>query len=39
MFGVQGQDTRPDMHAVRSEKEALAILGVRKTQFDPIQLK
>jgi hypothetical protein len=39
MFEMQGQETRPNLHVVRSEKEALAILGVTETKFEPIQLK
>jgi hypothetical protein len=39
MFEMQGQETRPNLHVVRSEKEALAILGVTETKFDPIQPK
>jgi hypothetical protein len=39
MFEMQGQETRPNLHVVRSEKEALAILGVTGTKFEAIQLK
>ncbi|MGA8012504.1 MAG: hypothetical protein WB949_08770 [Candidatus Acidiferrales bacterium] len=39
MFELQGQETRPNLHVVRSENEALAILGVRETKFETIQLK
>jgi hypothetical protein len=39
MFEMQGQETRPNLHVVRSEKEALAILGVTEAKFDPIRLK
>lgn len=38
MFELQGQATRPNLHVVRSEKEALAILGVAETSFEPIQV-
>jgi hypothetical protein len=38
MFEMQGQETRPNLHVVRSEKEALAILGVTETKFEPIRL-
>jgi|ERR1700677_1464117 hypothetical protein len=37
MFEVQGQDTRPNLHVVRSAKEVWAILGVSNTRFEPIQ--
>ena len=40
MFDLQGSDTRPNLHVVRTEKEALAILGVTKARFaensDPV---
>jgi hypothetical protein len=39
MFETQGQETRPNLHVVRSEKEALAILGVTEIKFEPIHLK
>jgi hypothetical protein len=39
MFELQGQATRPNLHVVHSEKEALAILGVTQTRFEPIQVK
>jgi hypothetical protein len=39
MFELQGQDTRPNLHVVRTQKEALAILGVQEPRFEPIQLK
>jgi hypothetical protein len=39
MFEMQGQDTRPSLHVVRTEKEAMAILGVTETKFEPIQTK
>jgi hypothetical protein len=39
MFEMQGQDTRPSLHVVRSEKEAMAILGVTETNFEPIPTK
>ena len=37
MFEMQGQDTRPSLHVVRTEKEAMAILGITQTKFGPIQ--
>ncbi len=39
MFELQGQDTRPNLHVVRTQKEALAILGVQEPKFEGIQLK
>jgi hypothetical protein len=33
MFEIQGSDTRPNLHVVRTEKEALAILGVTAPDF------
>jgi hypothetical protein len=34
MFDLQGSETRPNLHVVRSEQEALAILGVKVAKFD-----
>jgi hypothetical protein len=39
MFEMIGQDKRPALHVVHSEKEALAILGIQETRFEAIQLK
>jgi len=39
MFELQGQQSRPNLHVVHSEKEALAILRVVQTSFEPIQVK
>jgi hypothetical protein len=39
MFELQGQDTRPNLHVVRSEKEVWAILGVQDPRFEPIQIE
>jgi hypothetical protein len=39
MFELQGQQTRPNLHVVHSEKEAFAILGVTETRFEPLQAK
>lgn len=39
MFELQGQDTRPNLHVVRSQQEAWAILGVSKPKFEAIQIK
>jgi hypothetical protein len=33
MFELQGAGTRPNLHVVRTEKEALAILGVTAPDF------
>jgi CheY-like chemotaxis protein len=33
MFDLQGGETRPNLHVVRTEKEALAILGVTDARF------
>ena len=35
MFALVGQYTRPNLHVVRSEKQAYAILGVRNPRFEP----
>jgi hypothetical protein len=34
MFDIQGAETRPNLHVVRNEKEALAILGVTSPHFE-----
>ncbi len=39
MFEIEGQERRQNLHVVRSEKEALAILGIKKATFKPVQLK
>ncbi|HXN72050.1 MAG TPA: hypothetical protein VN861_05805 [Candidatus Acidoferrales bacterium] len=39
MFELQGQATRPNLHVVRTQKEAWAILGVSKPKFEAIQIK
>ena len=39
MFELQGQGTRPNLHVVRSENEAFAILGVLETKFEKIEPK
>ena len=39
MFELQGQETRPNLHVVRTEREAWAILGVSKPKFEPIQIE
>jgi hypothetical protein len=39
MFEIQGEEMRPDLHVVRTEREAWAILAVRKPRFEPINMK
>lgn len=34
MFAAYGEDTRPNLHIVRSLKEAFAVLGVTKCNFE-----
>jgi hypothetical protein len=36
MFQILGESTRPSMHVVQSRAEALALLGVRDLQFEPL---
>lgn len=36
MFGMLGERTRPNLHVVRTEREALAILGVVNPRFEPV---
>ena len=36
MFELAGQDTRPNLHVVRTMKEVCAILGVLDPKFEPI---
>jgi hypothetical protein len=35
MFAFFGENTRPNLHVVRSEKQAWAILGVGSPRFEP----
>jgi hypothetical protein len=37
MFELEGGETRPNLHVVRSEREAFAILGVAKPKFAAIK--
>jgi hypothetical protein len=37
MFELLGERTRPSLHIVRSEREALAILGVLEPHFEPVK--
>jgi hypothetical protein len=39
MFEIEGEDKRPNLHVVRSEREAWAILAVENPQFDPLEKK
>lgn len=39
MFEIAGEETRPDLHVVRSEREAWAILAVQKPRFEPLEVK
>ncbi len=36
MFELQGQDTRPSLHVVRTMKEVCVILGVPELKFEPL---
>jgi hypothetical protein len=36
MFELKGQDTRPNLHVVRSMKEVCAILAIPEFKFEPI---
>jgi hypothetical protein len=38
MFESHGEATRPNLHVVRTCKEALAIIGVVEPKFEPIDL-
>jgi hypothetical protein len=37
MFEMVGEGTRPNLHIVRTEQEAWAILGVWKPKFEPLK--
>ncbi len=39
MFELLGEDTRPNLHVVCTQEEALVILGAPEPKFEPIQLK
>lgn len=39
MFELHGENTRPNLHVVRTQNEAWAILAVRGPKFEPIELK
>lgn len=36
MFEIVGERTRPNLHIVHTEREALAILGVDNPRFEPV---
>jgi len=38
MFESHGEATRPNLHVVRSYKDALVIVGVQNPQFEPVDL-
>jgi len=38
MFVEQGEMTRPNLHVVRAESEAWAILGLQNPQFEPVEI-
>jgi hypothetical protein len=37
MFEFEGGETRPNLHIVRSEREALSMLGVKKARFESVE--
>jgi hypothetical protein len=37
MFQMRGESTRPSLHAVRTEDEAFAILGILEPRFESVQ--
>ena len=36
MFEFEGESTRPNLHVVRSHREAFVILGIHEAQFEPL---
>jgi len=36
MFELAGQDTRPNLHVVRTMKEVCVILGIEDPKFEPV---
>jgi hypothetical protein len=36
MFELGGQDTRPNLHVVRTMKQVCVILGITDTKFEPL---
>jgi len=39
MFELMGESTRPNLHVVRTHREAFAILGVKDPKFGPIEIE
>jgi hypothetical protein len=37
MFEMEGEEARPNLHVVRTEREAFAILGIITPKFGPIE--
>jgi hypothetical protein len=37
MFAMHGEDTRPNLHIVRTLEHAYAILGITNPQFEPLE--
>jgi hypothetical protein len=37
MFEFEGGATRPNLHVVRSERAAFAILGIKKARFGSVE--
>ena len=37
MFELEGESTRPNLHVVRTQEQALALLGVQEPQFEPVR--
>jgi hypothetical protein len=37
MFELEGEDVRPNIHVVRSEQQAWAVLGVENPRFEPLK--
>lgn len=38
LFQLEGRDKRPNLHVVRSEEEALTVLGIPEASFTPMKL-
>ena len=38
MFEILGEATRPNLHVVRTLKEAYKLLNVREPQFEPVEI-
>lgn len=39
MFELQGQESRPNLHVVRTAEEVWAMLGVEAPNFEPLELE